>query len=255
MTYRASWIQQWSFAECDGKHTQIHQGVHRRFGLNGRSLILQAAQHAAKKARLCYGGLGESQSFSSTWDPAKSSKATFAAISHQISGATSVSHTALGEARSDQEKQQKDYPVTQQPTPLQHSSETASCLGASKASGTAQPMPASRDSADATPLGKSAAPSTAQANALIEGLDSRDQPLVAYINRSSVPRILRQVCALPRLPLAGGSRVLRPCITVHALLHTCQRTKAFAMAGKQAAALALIANTCRGWQSDWQVSS
>lgn len=108
-----------------------------------------------------------------------------------------MSHMALGEEHSDQEKQQKQSPVTQEPTPQQHSSETASCFGASKASSTAQPMPASKDSAGASTLGKSAAPSRAQADALIEGLDPHDQPLVAYINRSSVPRILRQVCTLP----------------------------------------------------------
>ena len=210
MTYRAGWIQQWSFVKCYGKHTRIHQGVHCRFGLNGRSLILQAAQRAAKKPKLCHGGLGESQSFSST------SKATFAATSHQLSGATSGSRTAVGEAFSD-ENQQEGPPVTQQPTQLQHDSTSATSLGTSKPSGTAQPMPEKQGSAGAISLKKSAAPSTAQADALIEGLDPHDQPLVAYINRSSVPRILRQVCT-HHAPLASGTGVLRPCITVHAAL-------------------------------------
>ena len=234
-------------------HTD-HQGLHCRFGLNGRSLILQAAQRAAKKPKVCHGGLGESQSFSSTWDPAKSSKAIFAATSHQISGATFVSHMALGEEHSDQEKQQKQSPVTQEPTPQQHSSETASCLGASKASSTAQPMPASKDSAGASTLGKSAAPSRAQADALIEGLDPHDQPLVAYINRSSVPRILRQVCTLPcsscKWHRSAQAKHHSACSAAHL-----PADQAVAMTAGRAAAPALTADTCRGWQSDWQGSS
>ena len=45
--------------------------------------------------------------------------------------------------------------------------------------------------------------STAATDALIEGLDPHDQPLVAYINRSSVPRILRQVQAALLFVCAG----------------------------------------------------
>ena len=44
---------------------------------------------------------------------------------------------------------------------------------------------------------RSEALSTAATDALIDGLDPHDQPLVAYINRSSVPRILRQVTSSP----------------------------------------------------------
>ena len=196
-------------AKCYGKHAQISQGAHCRFGLNGRSLILQAAQRAAKKPRLCQGALGVSPSFSSTSDAAKSRKNTSAATPHQIDGAKFMSHAAVGEALSDQQKHQKQSPVMRQPTPGQHSSEFASHPETSQAAGTAQPMPAEEGQAGASPLGYSTAPSTAQANALIEGLDPHDQPLVVYINRSSVPRILRQVCTLPcssrkRLPSARG---------------------------------------------------
>ena len=83
-------------------------------------------------------------------------------------------------------------------------------------SGTAQPLRKHGSAASSAAPRRGTTPSNAAPDALIDGLDPRDQPLVAYINRSSVPRIVRQVCP----PIVTFPSATRAC-TLHCIATMC----------------------------------
>lgn len=138
-----------------------------RFGLNGRNLILQAAQRAAKKRKRSHSASQNSEC-SKVATRVTSSDASNAAHAQQVTQSAQVTNPE-GEARATER------------------------IDSQANSGTAQPLKKHGTAASSAAPRRGATPSTAAPDALIDGLDPRDQPLVAYINRSSVPRILRQV--------------------------------------------------------------
>ena len=129
---------------------------------------MQAAQRAAKKQKTLHSApQGLSSNRDHTAEPDDSPiKATHAQQDAQSALATATEASAKG---------------SQQNTP------------ARAASGTAPPAVHRQLANIQDAARRHSALGIAATDALIEALDPHDQPLVAYINRSSVPRILRQV--------------------------------------------------------------
>ena len=145
-----------------------------RFGLNGRALILQAAQRAAKKRKISHLASQDSDS----------------ATVHTVEELRSTPSTATHEQHS---------PQLALPAGIETNDRNCKQdIRASAASEVVQPGVQKQPTPQNAPR-RSDVLSTAATDALIDGLDPHDQPLVAYINRSSIPRILRQVRCSPLL--------------------------------------------------------
>jgi hypothetical protein len=160
-----------------------------RFGLNGRNLILQAAQRAAKKRKRGHSASQKSEC-SEVATRVTSSDASNAAHGQQVTRLTITN--SEGNARANER------------------------IDSQANSGTAQPLRKHGSAASSAAPRRGTTPSNAAPDALIDGLDPRDQPLVAYINRSSVPRIVRQVCP----PIVTFPSATRAC-TLHCIATMC----------------------------------
>ena len=162
-----------------------------RFGLNGRNLILQAAQRAAKKRKHSHSASQNSECSKVTTTRVTSSDASKAAHAQQFTQPAQIINPE-GKARANEQ------------------------IDSQADSGTTQPLKKHGTAASSAAPRRGATPSYAAPDALIDGLDPRDQPLVAYINRSSVPRILRQVCP----PIVTFRSATRTC-TLHCIAIMC----------------------------------
>ena len=155
-----------------------------RFGLNGRNLILQAAQRAAKKQKRGHSASQKSEC-SEVATRVTSSDASNAAHAQHVTLLAQITNSE-GNARADER------------------------IDSQANSGAAQPLRKHAFAASSAAPRRGATPSNAAPDALIDGLDPQDQPLVAYINRSSVPRFLRQVCPpMVTFPSATRTCMLR----------------------------------------------
>jgi len=187
---------------------------------------LQAAQRAAKKRKRFHPASQESDSTKS--HAAEPFNGRFAAAHEQQSLQPAISTSKEASAEGLQQTEGKTASDTSQPAKKQRSTEVSNGLSkdgrqnkGGRVSDTLQPAihynlteiairdrsqssegrhPAATQPAvlqQATALTsasrRSEAQSAAATDVLIDALDPHDQPLVAYINRSNVPRILRQV--------------------------------------------------------------
>ena len=160
-----------------------------RFGLNGRALILQAAQRAGKKRKASH--LAPKDADSAKLHAAEQRDSNSTAPLEQHSPQLAVPAGIDTSARAFQ----------------QDTKARADSQGV-------QPREQKQPTLQSAPR-RSEALSTAATDALIDGLDPHDQPLVAYINRSSVPRILRQVTC------SSQQCVLGTCMLTHARQPEC----------------------------------
>lgn len=151
-------------------------GLSCRFGLNGRSLILQAAQRAAKKHKFSHSA---SQGSDSTELPAARPHNKQSTASNEESNLQPAASAGfVAGARSFQQ----DADAIAAPDTVHLAGQLTDQWKTNKV------LSAPR---------RSDVLSSAATDALIDELEPHDQPLVAYINRSSVPRILRQVTCAP----------------------------------------------------------
>lgn len=187
---------------------------------------MQAAQRAAKKRKRVHPASQESDSTKS--HIAEPSNDRFAAAHKQQSLQPAISSSNEASAEGLQQTEGKTASDTSQPAKKQRSTEDSNGLSkdgrhykGGRVSDTVQPAihhnpteigirdmgqsskgtrpaaarPAVLQKATALTSAsrRSEAQSAAATDVLIDALDPHDQPLVAYINRSNVPRILRQV--------------------------------------------------------------
>ena len=194
---------------------------------------MQAAQRAAKKRKRSHPASQESETTKS--HAAEPSNGHFAAAHEQQSLQPAVSTS--NEANAEGLQQTKGKPASDTLRPANEQRCTGASNGLSKDGGqnkggivfnTLQPAtnhnlteiavrdigqsgkgthPAAEEpavlqkaAAVTSASRRSEAQSAAATDALIDALDPHDQPLVAYINRSNVPRILRQVGRSPSMP-------------------------------------------------------
>ena len=153
-----------------------------RFGLNGRALILRAAQRAAKKRKFCHPASQDSDSKKLPTAEPHNRQSTATHEQATMQPAASAGTVASG-GSFQQDTDAKAAPdAVQLPGQLTVHSKTNTVFSAPRSGEVL---------------------SIAITDSLIDGLDAHDQPLVAYINRSSVPRILRQVRGAPLLHSCG----------------------------------------------------
>ena len=188
--------------------------------MNGRALILQAAQRAAKKRKTSHTASEGSD------------HPTLQSAEPHVSDPTARNEQQIAQSAIFAGTKTRASGV-QQDADATAASDTVQLAGQLIAQAKTNRVPSAP--------GRGEVLSNAATDALIDGLEPHDQPLVAYINRSSVPRILRQVttgpmCAQPVVCMLCLEHFCRP-VLAHGKLMTGLQGVAKRLAGQQLARL------------------